>query len=139
MPESLGHGKVQCADVPARSIPARSPSRAHRGWRGNHPLPAAFQRHRPETKPFHSQRLRGAKHCDDPGRFGDGGSRGNDLGASGTSATWLLAVASTSLVVVLLVVLVGVNIHGPTAILVFVIIAAVVGVGLLLITKFGRW
>jgi hypothetical protein len=51
----------------------------------------------------------------------------------------LLAVASTSLVVVLLVVLVGVNIHGPTAILVFVIMAAVVGIGLLLITTFERW
>jgi len=48
----------------------------------------------------------------------------------------LLAAASISLVGVLLVVFVNVNIHDQTAILMFVIMAAVVGVGLLLITMF---
>jgi hypothetical protein len=47
-----------------------------------------------------------------------------------------LAAASISLVGVLLVVFVNVNIHDQTAILMFVIMAAVVGVGLLLITMF---
>jgi FtsH-binding integral membrane protein len=47
-----------------------------------------------------------------------------------------LAVASISLAGVLLVVFVNVNIHEQTAILMFVIMAAVVGVGLLLITMF---
>ena len=52
----------------------------------------------------------------------------------------LLAAASTSLADVLLVVFVDVNIRGPTAILMFVIIAAVVGVGLLVISTFvQRW
>jgi hypothetical protein len=48
----------------------------------------------------------------------------------------LLAAASTSLAGVLLVVFVDVNMHGPTAILMFVIMAAVVGVGLLVISTF---
>jgi FtsH-binding integral membrane protein len=48
----------------------------------------------------------------------------------------LLAVAAISLVGVLLVIFGNVNIHDETAILMFVIMAAVVGVGLLLITMF---
>ena len=51
----------------------------------------------------------------------------------------LWAVASISLLIVVLAAFVKINVHGPTAIFMFVTMAAVAAVGLLLITTFDCW